>query len=37
LTGQYVFRPLGDVVVKGKSEPVAIYEVVGRMNAEGRL
>jgi adenylate cyclase len=30
LTGQYVFKPLGDVVVKGRTEPVAIFEVVGR-------
>lgn len=30
LTGQYVFKPLGDVVVKGKTKPVAIFEVVGR-------
>jgi adenylate cyclase len=30
LTGRYVFRPLGDVVVKGKTRPVAIFEVVGR-------
>jgi adenylate cyclase len=30
LTGRYQFRPLGDVVVKGKSTPVAIFEVVGR-------
>ncbi len=30
LTGQYQFRPLGDVVVKGKTQPVAIFEVVGR-------
>ncbi len=30
LTGQYVFRPLGDVVVKGKTKPVAIFEVIGR-------
>jgi adenylate cyclase len=30
LTGRYQFRPLGDVVVKGKSQPVAIFEVVGR-------
>src|SRR5216110_2013223 len=29
LTGQYVLKPLGDVVVKGKSEPVAIFAVVG--------
>ena len=27
---QYVFKPLGDVVVKGKTKPVAIFEVVGR-------
>ncbi len=26
-------RPLGDVVVKGKTEPVAIFEVVGRSTA----
>ena len=30
LTGAYTFRPLGDVVVKGKSKPVAIFEVVDR-------
>ena len=30
LTGRYGFRPLGDVVVKGKTQPVAIFEVVGR-------
>ena len=30
LTGDYVLRPLGDVVVKGKTKPVAIFEVVGR-------
>ena len=29
LKGQYHFRPLGDVVVKGKTQPVAIFEVVG--------
>jgi adenylate cyclase len=34
LTGQYVFRPLGDVVVKGKTKPVAIFEVVGRAAAD---
>jgi adenylate cyclase len=28
LTGKYEIRPLGDVVVKGKSRPVAIFEVV---------
>jgi adenylate cyclase len=27
LPDRYVFRPLGDVVVKGKTKPVAIYEV----------
>jgi adenylate cyclase len=27
LTGQYDLRPLGEVVVKGKSQPVAIFEV----------
>lgn len=30
LSGRYVFRPLGDVVVKGKTKPVAIFEVAGR-------
>jgi len=29
LKGDYEFRPLGDVVVKGKTYPVAIFEVVG--------
>ena len=29
LKGQYQFRALGDVVVKGKTQPVAIFEVVG--------
>ena len=33
LTGSYLFRPLGDVVVKGKTKPVAIFEVVGRADA----
>jgi adenylate cyclase len=28
LTGTYETRPLGDVIVKGKSRPVAIFEVV---------
>ena len=27
LPGRYLFRPLGDGVVKGKTRPVAIYEV----------
>ena len=31
LKGQYELRPLGDVVVKGKSQAVAIFEVVGRV------
>jgi adenylate cyclase len=26
----YVFKPLGDVVVKGKTKPVAIFELLGR-------
>ena len=30
LPDRYIFRPLGDVVVKGKTQPVAIFEVVGR-------
>ncbi len=30
LTGGYLCRPLGDVVVKGKTKAVAIFEVVGR-------
>jgi adenylate cyclase len=30
LTGTYTFKPLGDVVVKGKTKPVAIFEVVDR-------
>ena len=30
LSGRYIFRALGDVVVKGKSQPVSVYEVVGR-------
>ncbi len=29
LKGLYQFRALGDVVVKGKTQPVAIFEVVG--------
>jgi adenylate cyclase len=33
LTGNYLFRPLGDVVVKGKTSAVAICEVVGRADA----
>jgi adenylate cyclase len=30
LSSSYQLRPLGDVLVKGKTEPVAIFEVVGR-------
>ena len=44
LKGEYQFRPLGDVVVKGKTHPVAIFEVVGPaadmasgMNREARV
>ena len=44
LKGDYQFRPLGDVVVKGKTHPVAIFEVVGPaagmasgMNREARV
>ena len=33
LKSQYTLRPLGDVVVKGKSTAVAIFEVVGRGDA----
>lgn len=33
LKGRFEFRSLGDVVVKGKSEPVAIFEVLGRAAA----
>jgi adenylate cyclase len=35
LTGRYELRPLGDVVVKGKTKPVAIFEVVGRLTTDG--
>jgi adenylate cyclase len=30
LVGRYNLRALGEVVVKGKTQPVAIFEVVGR-------
>ena len=33
LTGAYTFRPLGDVIVKGKTKHVAIFDVVGREGA----
>lgn len=35
LTGAYEMRPLGEVVVKGKTHPVAIYELVGRAISPG--
>ncbi len=34
LTGRYILRSLGEVVVKGKTHPVTIFEVVGRLDAE---
>jgi adenylate cyclase len=34
LTGQYDLRPLGDVVVKGKTQAIAIYEVRPRLISE---
>ena len=34
LIDRYVCRPLGEVVVKGKSQPVTIFEVVGRALAD---
>ena len=30
LSRSYQLRPLGDVVVKGKTQPIAVFEVVGR-------
>jgi adenylate cyclase len=30
LSGRYLLKPLGDVIVKGKTLPVAIFEVTGR-------
>jgi len=36
LKGRYHLRPLGDVVVKGKTKPVAIFELLGRGD-EGTL
>src|SRR5262249_20934876 len=35
LKGQYDFKPLGDVVVKGKTKPVAIYQVLERHDPKG--
>ena len=34
LKNKYVFRPLGDIVVKGKTKPVAIFELLGREGEE---
>ena len=34
LAGRYTFRSLGDVVVKGKTEAIAIFEVIGRAAAD---
>lgn len=36
LTGGYKLRPLGEVVVKGKTQPVAIFEVTGYADAGER-
>jgi adenylate cyclase len=33
LPDRYILKPLGEVVVKGKTRPVAIFEVVGRADA----
>ena len=30
LKKKYMFKPLGDVIVKGKTKPVAIFELIGR-------
>jgi adenylate cyclase len=35
LKRSYTLRPLGDIVVKGKTKPVAIFEVTGRAGAPG--
>jgi len=35
LPDRYIYRPLGDVVVKGKTRAVAIFEVVGRAPQAG--
>ncbi len=36
LSRPYRLRPLGDVVVKGKTQPVAIFEVIGRPRVNSR-
>jgi adenylate cyclase len=33
LNARYEFRPLGEVVVKGRTQPVAIFEVIGRADS----
>ena len=33
LSGRYLLRPLGDVIVKGRTQPVAIFELAGRIDA----
>jgi len=30
LKKKYMLKPLGDVIVKGKTKPVAIFELIGR-------
>jgi adenylate cyclase len=37
LSGRYCFRPLGDVVVKGKTQPVEIFELTGRDEASAAV
>jgi len=32
LKGEYNFKPLGDVVVKGKTKPVEIFQVIERVD-----
>jgi len=34
LGGRYLLRPLGEVVVKGKTQPVAIFELAGRVGTD---
>ena len=34
LKRKYVFKPLGDVIVKGKTRPVSIFELLGREGEE---
>jgi len=37
LKGTYTFKPLGDVVVKGKTKPVAIFEVLDRAERSSKF